>query len=164
PGVAAGAGPTDLFRNTRCTRTYASVGDARVPLLPASPVAPPPPSSPRVPCSLPLSAVFHRRFTRHFFQVGANEGQPLPAPLPLRSTAPMVSPAAAIIEQIRERQNRNEYHDLHWEGSFAEYLELVEGQPAVARNAFQRLYDLIVSFGSTRYVEYKKEIIHYNFF
>jgi serine protein kinase len=76
----------------------------------------------------------------------------------------MASPAAAIIEQIRDRQNRHEYHDLHWEGSFTEYLELVETQPAIARNSFQRLYDLIVSFGSNRYVEYKKEITHYNFF
>src|SRR5690606_32227231 len=46
----------------------------------------------------------------------------------------------------------------------AEYLELVQEHPHVARNAFQRLYDMIISFGSRKYTEYKKEIIHYNFF
>jgi len=76
----------------------------------------------------------------------------------------MSSPAIDLIEQIRERQRREEYHDLHWEGSFAEYLELVRQNPGISRNAFQRLYDMIVSFGSTKYVEYKKEITHYNFF
>src|SRR5690606_33160187 len=57
-----------------------------------------------------------------------------------------------------------EYHDLHWEGSLVDYLGLVVEHPHVARNAFQRLYDMIVSFGATRYTEYKKEIIHYHFF
>jgi serine protein kinase len=35
-----------------------------------------------------------------------------------------------------------------WEGSFSEYLALVELQPALARNAWQRLYDMIESHGS----------------
>ena len=76
----------------------------------------------------------------------------------------MISPSVAIIEQIRERHNRTEYGDLHWEGTFADYVQLVQEHPHVARNSFQRLYDLIVSFGSRRYTEYKKEIVHYNFF
>jgi serine protein kinase len=76
----------------------------------------------------------------------------------------MASSAATIIEMIRDRQNRSEYSDLHWEGSYADYLQLVQEQPHVSRNSFQRLYDMIVSFGSRRYTEYKKEITHYNFF
>jgi serine protein kinase len=76
----------------------------------------------------------------------------------------MASSPVNIIDRIRESQNRTEYHDLHWEGSFAEYLRIVEEHPHVARNSFQRLYDMIVSFGSRRYTEYKKEITHYNFF
>ncbi|NDD91507.1 serine protein kinase, partial [bacterium] len=35
---------------------------------------------------------------------------------------------------------------------------------SVTRNAFQRMYDLIQSFGTTSYVEYKKTIIRYKFF
>jgi serine protein kinase len=76
----------------------------------------------------------------------------------------MTSPSVALIEKIREVQNRSDYGDLHWEGNFAEYLQLVQETPFVVRNAFQRLYDLIVSFGSRRYSEYKKDITHYNFF
>src|SRR5690606_37807254 len=76
----------------------------------------------------------------------------------------MSTPVVDVIQQIRERQNQTNYHDLHWEGSFSDYLRLVEEQPQVARNAFQRLYDMIVSFGTRKYTEYKKEIVHYNFF
>ena len=36
-----------------------------------------------------------------------------------------------------------------WEGSFAEYLELVEQRPEYARNAWQRLADMIESHGCT---------------
>ncbi|MFT7670636.1 MAG: serine protein kinase [Planctomycetota bacterium] len=35
-----------------------------------------------------------------------------------------------------------------WEGSFEDYLELVEGNPMIARNSWQRLYDMIRSHGS----------------
>jgi serine protein kinase len=69
-----------------------------------------------------------------------------------------------IIQQIRERQNAAAYHDLHWEGSFQEYLEMVQENPQIVRNAFQRLYDMIMSYGTRKYTEYKKEITHYHFF
>jgi serine protein kinase len=76
----------------------------------------------------------------------------------------MATPLVDIVQQIRDRQNQALYHDLHWEGSFPEYLQLVQQNPLAARNAFQRLYDMIVSFGTSRYTEYKKEITHYHFF
>jgi serine protein kinase len=76
----------------------------------------------------------------------------------------MATPVVDVIQLIREQQNQAEYTDLHWEGSFADYLALVAEKPQLARNAFQRLYDTIISFGSRRYTEYKKEIIHYHFF
>jgi serine protein kinase len=69
-----------------------------------------------------------------------------------------------FIQHIREHQNTALYHDLHWEGSFLEYLDLVRANPALARNAFQRIYDMVLAFGSRRYTEYKKEITHYHFF
>ncbi|MBX6363083.1 MAG: serine protein kinase, partial [Gemmatimonadetes bacterium] len=76
----------------------------------------------------------------------------------------MSSPTIDIIERIREHQNAALFQDLHWEGTFPEYLEIVRDDPRVARSAFQRLYDMIVSFGTRKYTEYKKEITHYNFF
>src|SRR5690606_33253876 len=86
---------------------------------------------------------------------------PCPAP---QECARMSTPVAEIIQRIRERQDQAQYHDLHWEGSYTDYLQLVQERPGVARNAFQRLYDMIVSFGAHKYTEYKKEITHYHFF
>ena len=38
-----------------------------------------------------------------------------------------------VIQRIKERQNPSLYHDLHWEGTFPEYLRIVEENPLVAR-------------------------------
>ena len=76
----------------------------------------------------------------------------------------MGTPVLDLIERIRQIQDPASYQDLVWEGTFTDYLEILHENPYVARNAFQRLYDMIVSFGTRRYTEYKKEIIHYNFF
>jgi serine protein kinase len=69
-----------------------------------------------------------------------------------------------LIQHIREHQNASLHHDLHWEGTFPEYLQLVREHPLAARNSFQRLYDMVLSFGTRKYTEYKKEITHYHFF
>ncbi|NIR43828.1 MAG: serine protein kinase [Gemmatimonadetes bacterium] len=76
----------------------------------------------------------------------------------------MATKSIDIIGLIREKQDFQRYQDLHWEGSFPEYLDLVRQDPAVARNSFQRLYDMILSYGTEEYTEYKKKIIHYKFF
>ena len=47
-----------------------------------------------------------------------------------------------LLEEHREKEDR-----LRWEGSFAEYLELVRRQPAVARLAHARIYDMIINEG-----------------
>ena len=56
------------------------------------------------------------------------------------------------------------FRNLNWLGSFQDYLELVDREPRVTRNAFRRLYDMILSHGSEEYVEFKKRITHYHFF
>ena len=56
------------------------------------------------------------------------------------------------------------YLDMHWEGSYSQYLDLVKENPNIARNAFQRLYDLILKYGTSQFNEYKKEVTHYKFF
>jgi serine protein kinase len=76
----------------------------------------------------------------------------------------MGTPVLDIIQLIREQYTPARYQDLVWEGSLADYLERVRQEPSIARNAFQRLYDMILSFGTHRYTEYKKEITHYHFF
>ncbi len=57
-----------------------------------------------------------------------------------------------------------EFRNFHWEGSFADYLDIVKNNPHVSRNAFQRIYDMILSWGTSSYLEYKKNIVRYKFF
>lgn len=71
---------------------------------------------------------------------------------------------SGILGLIAGLQDLDQYREQHWEGSFADYLEIVREQPGVVRNAYQRLYDMILSFGSTTYTEYKKQIVRYTFF
>jgi serine protein kinase len=58
----------------------------------------------------------------------------------------------------------SDFTHLHWEGSFQEYLDMVSEDPRVARNCFQRVFDMITTFGTQGYTEYKKDITRYNFF
>lgn len=69
-----------------------------------------------------------------------------------------------IISLIKNLQDVKEYHQLTWEGSFEEYLQVVMMNPKVARNAFQRLYDMIVSYGTEKYEEYNEKVVRYKFF
>ncbi len=52
----------------------------------------------------------------------------------------------------------------HWTGSFQEYLDLVKTNPKLSRNAYQRLFDMIVEAGTEEYIDFKKQIIRYKFF
>ncbi len=61
-------------------------------------------------------------------------------------------------------QQEEAFRGLHWHGTFQEYLEIVAQNPKVARTAFQRIYDMILSYGYETYVENRQEITHYNFF
>ncbi len=56
------------------------------------------------------------------------------------------------------------FKEMGWTGSFWDYLKIVEEDQQVCRNAFQRLYDMVMSYGTTDYVDAKKTIVHYNFF
>jgi serine protein kinase len=68
------------------------------------------------------------------------------------------------LKLLNDKKLTEDYKLNNWEGSFYDYLEIVKQNPAVTRNSFQRMYDMIVSYGSTQYVEYKKSITHYHFF
>src|SRR3954471_16281344 len=67
-------------------------------------------------------------------------------------------------EKIAALQDKREYAELNWEGSFDDYLELVRNNPRVTRTAYQRLYDMILSHGKTEYIDNKKKLIRYHFF
>jgi serine protein kinase len=69
-----------------------------------------------------------------------------------------------LLEKLGELQNASNYRDLHWEGSFTDYLDIVRKDPKVSRTAFQRIYDMIISYGSEEYSRNRETLVHYNFF
>ncbi len=75
-----------------------------------------------------------------------------------------MSTAQEILSLIRTRQNADRYRELNWTGTFQDYLNVVLADPRVARTSFQRLYDMIMSYGTEEYTEYKEKIIRYRFF
>jgi serine protein kinase len=70
----------------------------------------------------------------------------------------------SFVSQIASLQDKKAFQELHWEGTFDEYLAIVKKNPKVTRTAFQRIYDMILSYGTREYVDARKKIIHYNFF
>ncbi len=72
--------------------------------------------------------------------------------------------STTLMEKIRNLPDVRQFQDLNWDGSFEQYLEIVHHNPKVVRNAFQRIYDMIVSHGTEEYREYKKKIVRYKFF
>ena len=69
-----------------------------------------------------------------------------------------------MTDRIAAMQDYAAYKELTWEGSFDEYLDLVRSRPQVTRNAYQRMYDMIISHGSEEYIDNKKKLVRYNFF
>ena len=69
-----------------------------------------------------------------------------------------------LVDRIAALQDYKKYEDLHWTGTFEEYLDLMRDNPRIARTAHERVYDMIMSHGTEEYVDNKKKIIHYRFF
>src|SRR5216117_1509337 len=72
--------------------------------------------------------------------------------------------SVSILSASANLQSAQDYQELNWEGSLEDYLKLVQETPRVTRNAFQRIYDMILAYGIEEYVEYKKKITRYRFF
>ncbi len=69
-----------------------------------------------------------------------------------------------VFNFIKSNYNAKDFSHLNWTGTFQDYVNIVIANPGVARNAFQRVHDIIVSYGTTEYTEYKKDITRYHFF
>jgi serine protein kinase len=82
---------------------------------------------------------------------------------PEREVKP-VTTGADIVQMVGRLQDLRSFRDQHWEGSLEDYLQIVRHNTRVTRTAFQRIYDMILSKGTREYFEYKKKIVHYNFF
>ncbi|MGB2986135.1 MAG: serine protein kinase [Phycisphaerae bacterium] len=72
--------------------------------------------------------------------------------------------AEDILSVVDRHVSPDRFREQHWEGSFQEYLGIVTSNPRVARNAFQRIYDMIMHFGHRRYTWVREERIRYLFF
>jgi serine protein kinase len=75
-----------------------------------------------------------------------------------------VGDARAILERISKSQNFDSYRQEHWHGTFEEYLEVVRTHPRVTRSAYQRLYDMILSYGTSPVEGNKDGLIRFRFF
>jgi serine protein kinase len=80
-----------------------------------------------------------------------------------REESAMVS-GESIMGKARQVLDLDTYREQHWTGTFSDYLDLVKRDPRVTRTAFERIYDMILSYGTREYVDNKKKIVHYTFF
>ncbi|MFO1019935.1 MAG: serine protein kinase [Planctomycetales bacterium] len=69
-----------------------------------------------------------------------------------------------LLEQISQRIDRNVFQQEHWQGSFEEYLEIVLQNPRVTRAAYERLYDMVLSYGTYSVEGAKDGQFRYKFF
>lgn len=78
----------------------------------------------------------------------------------------MMAPLAStdLLNLVNELQDQQQYQNLNWTGTFDQYLDLVLQQPEVTRSAFQRIYDMIMSYGAEEFIDAKKKLIRYHFF
>jgi serine protein kinase len=74
-----------------------------------------------------------------------------------------VSLGQTLLSRLAERQSPDAYRQEHWQGSFAEYLDIVKANPRVTRSAYQRVYDMILAEG-TYPVEGAKDQVRFRFF
>ena len=69
-----------------------------------------------------------------------------------------------LIEKFANQHSSDDYRQEHWQGSFAEYLDIVRKTPKVTRTAYQRLYDMVLSYGTYTVEGAKEDLTRYKFF
>src|SRR5205814_2664448 len=80
------------------------------------------------------------------------------------STNSNAAKSSSLTSIIDRRLDVTHFRDQHWEGTLWDYLDIVHENPSVARNAFQRVYDMILSYGSENFTQFKQEYTRYKFF
>src|SRR6185369_13515675 len=65
---------------------------------------------------------------------------------------------------IGERQDLDQFRRKNWVGTFEAYLDLVRQDPQSTRNAFERVYDMILSYGTDTYEVNREKHVRYRFF
>ncbi len=75
-----------------------------------------------------------------------------------------VKDGASLLRLVGEMQDQKRFQELNWSGSFQDYLDNVNKNPRVTRNAFQRIYDMVMEYGYEEFEDAKKRLIRYKFF
>ncbi len=65
---------------------------------------------------------------------------------------------------VNDWGDESAFKERNWVGSFDDYLNLVKENPKVTRNAYQRMYDMVIGYGTEEYIDCKKKIVRYKFF
>jgi serine protein kinase len=76
----------------------------------------------------------------------------------------MMADSLDVLGLVRKSLDIRAYEQEHWEGSFKDYLELVAQNPLVLRNAHQRMYDMVLSYGVEEVEREKEKLVIYRFF
>jgi len=71
---------------------------------------------------------------------------------------------SALLEALSASQDTKHYQALAWQGTFSDYLDLVKDSPHLSGTAYQRIYEMILSYGSEEYDENKEALTRYEFF
>ena len=75
-----------------------------------------------------------------------------------------MSNGSDIISMVGQQQDLSRFRRKNWTGSFEEYLDIVRKQPEVTRSAYERVYDMILSYGIDSYEESREKRVRYRFF
>ena len=77
---------------------------------------------------------------------------------------PSNNKSSSLVSIIDRKLDVSRFREQHWEGTLWDYLDLVMENPTVCRNAFQRVYDMVLTYGSEQITQFKQEFISYKFF
>jgi len=75
--------------------------------------------------------------------------------------AKSVGSAAGLMKKFSLTE---QFKELNQVCTFIEYLDMLRGDPGIARNAYQRLYDMIVSHGHEDYERHRETFRRWKFF
>jgi len=69
-----------------------------------------------------------------------------------------------ILGLVKQTLDTKKFQDEHWEGTFSDYLKLVQENPLVIRTAHQRLYDMVLNHGTQEVERDKVKVTRFKFF
>jgi len=74
--------------------------------------------------------------------------------------------AGSNLNKLLEKSKKtvSNFQKLNWSGTFQDYIDIIYKNPKTPRNAYQRLYDMVLSHGTTEFEYCKKKYTRYNFF